>query len=226
MTNTAILAQSSLFQGISPEDIPSLLHCLNARRASYPKGAFLLQSGQAVRSVGLLVKGTALVIQEDFWGNRNILAKLAPGQLFAESFACAKDPVSGVDVWAEAPSEVLFLDVRRILETCPSSCTFHSRMIRNLLSELAEKNLRFHEKLTHMSQRTIREKLLSYLSYEAQKSGSNAFDIPLNRQQLADYLSVDRSAMSSELSKLKQEGVLSFWKNHFVLYNRTEAPKG
>ena len=158
-----------------------------------------------------------LIIQEDFWGNRNILAAVGAGHCFAETFACSPGAVLNVSVIAETNVQVLFLNVKRILTTCPSTSSHHSRMIRNLLSELAEKNLRLNEKITHLGQRSRRAKILSYLSAEAQRHGSAEFDIAFSRQQLADYLSVDRSGLSMELSRMQEEGLLEYRKNHFVL---------
>jgi len=127
-----------------------------------------------------------------------------------------------VDVFAETAAIVLFLDVQRLITLCNSACDFHNRVMRNLLFDMAGKNLRFNEKLTHMAQRTTREKLLSYLSAESLRQKSSVFDIAYTRQQLADYLAVDRSAMSNELGKLRDEGILSFRKNHFQLYRPDE----
>ncbi|MCQ4771185.1 Crp/Fnr family transcriptional regulator [Intestinimonas massiliensis] len=208
---------SPLFAGMEEEEIRAILGCLDARVERYPKGAYLLRVGDTVESVGLLLAGGALVTQESFWGSRNIMARIGPGQLFAEAFACSPGAVLNIAVAAEAPCTVLFLNVRRILTMCPTTCAHHSRMIRNLLSDLAGKNLRFTEKLTHMGQRTTREKLLSYLSAEAQRCGDAEFDIPYSRQQLADYLSVERSGLSAELCRMRDEGILAFHKNHFKL---------
>ena len=158
-----------------------------------------------------------LVIQEDIWGNRNLLSRAGPGQTFAAAYACAPGSVLNVSIIAETPVTVLLLNIKRVLNMCPSACAHHSRIIRNLLGELAEKNLRFGEKLTHMGQRTTRGKLLSYLSAEAQRLGRYEFDIPFSRQQLADYLAVERSGLSLELGKMRREGLLDFQKNHFVL---------
>lgn len=213
----SILKDSSLFQGIGESEFLPLLGCLGGNDKKYPKGSFLLYAGDLVESLGLLLSGSALIVQEDFWGNRNLLATIEPGAVFAETFACSPSIPSSVSVVAEAPCVVLWLNVTRILTTCPSSCGHHNRMIRNLLAELAEKNLRFNEKLTHMGQRTTREKLLSYLSTEAKRHGSAEFVIPFSRQQLADYLCVERSAMSAALCKLRDEGILTFHKDHFVL---------
>lgn len=144
-------------------------------------------------------------------------SKAGPGQTFAAVYACALGSRLNVSVIAETPVTVMFLNVKRILNVCPSACSHHSRVIRNLLSELAEKNLRFNEKLTHMGQRTTRAKIMSYLSAEAQRLGKYEFDIPFSRQQLADYLGVERSGLSLELGKMKKDGLLDYHKNHFVL---------
>ena len=154
-----------------------------------------------MEEVGLVLAGSVLIVQEDIWGNRNILSKTGPGQTFAEVFACAPGAVLNVSVEAESAVTVMFLHIRRVLSVCPSACSHHSRIIRNLLDELAEKNLRLNEKLTHMAQRTTRAKLMSYFSAEAQRRGGYEFDIPFSRQQLADYLGVERSGLSLELGK-------------------------
>ena len=165
----------------------------------------------------MVLSGSVHIVKEDFWGNRNIVTEIGPGQIFAESYACTPGAALGVSVVAAEAAAVMFMNVRRVLTTCSSACEFHSRLLRNLLSVLAEKNLRFNDKLTHMAQRTTRQKLLSYLSAESMRLGSPEFDITFNRQQLADYLSVDRSAMSGELSKMRDEGLLDFYKSHFRL---------
>lgn len=212
-----ILENSPLFIGIRQEELGEMLHCLQARTAQYAKGAYILHAGTPVDSLGVLLSGKALVIQEDFWGSRNLMASLSPGQCFAETFACTPQVPLNVSVVAEIPSEILFLNVQRILAVCPESCTHHTRMVRNLLTEMARKNIAFSQKLTHLGQRSTRAKLLSYLSAESQRQGSVSFDIPFNRQQLADYLFVERSGLSQELCKMRDEGLIAFHKNHFSL---------
>ena len=213
----SVLLSSPLFAGISEEELAAMLTCLDPRKKDFPQGAFVLRAGDAADAVGLVLSGSVLVIQEDIWGNRNILSKAGPGQTFAAAFACAPGSRLNVSVVAEAPVTAMFLNVKRILTVCPSACTHHSRIIRNLLGELAGKNLRFSEKLTHMGQRTTRAKLMSYFSAEAQRLGKYEFDIPFSRQQLADYLGVERSGLSLELGKMRGEGLLDFHKSHFVL---------
>ena len=212
-----VIRSAQLFSGVSEDELTAMLSCLKAEKKDFPKEAFVLRSGDTADSIGLALAGTVLVIQEDIWGNRNILSKAGPGQTFAAAYACAPGSVLNVSVIAETPVTALFLNVKRILNVCPSACAHHSRIIRNLLSELAEKNLRFNEKLTHMGQRTTRSKIMSYLSSEAQQLGKYEFDIPFSRQQLADYLAVERSGLSLELGKMRSEGLLDFYKSHFVL---------
>ena len=213
----SVMQNTQLFSGISAEELESALACLMPKMERYPKGAFLLRSGDPVDSVGLVLSGSVLIVQEDVWGNRNILSKAEPGQTFAAAFACAPGTVLNVSVLAETTAAVMFLNVQRILTMCPSACARHSRIIRNLLGELAQKNLQFNAKLTHMGQRTTRAKLMSYLSAEAQRQHAYEFDIPFSRQQLADFLAVERSGLSLELGKLRDEGLLEFHRNHFVL---------
>ena len=212
-----VLRSSPLFSGISAEEASAMLSCLQAENKDFPKEAFLLHAGDTAESIGLILSGSILVIQEDIWGNRNILSKAGPGQTFAAAYACAPGSVLNVSVVAETAVTVLYLNIKRVLHVCSSACAHHSHIIRNLLGELAEKNLRFSEKLTHMGQRTTRAKLMSYFSAEAQRLGKYEFDIPFSRQQLADYLAVERSGLSLELGKMRDEGLLDFHKNHFVL---------
>ena len=194
-----------------------MLSCLGARTEAFPKEAFLLRIGDTAESIGVVLSGSVLIMQEDLWGNRNILSQVGPGQVYAAAFACAPGAVLNVSVMTETPATVMLLNVRRILTVCSSACEHHHRIIRNLLAELAEKNLLQNEKLTHMGQRTTRNKLMSYLSAEAQRLGRYEFDIPFSRQQLADYLAVERSGLSLELGKMQRDGLLTFRKNHFVL---------
>ena len=212
-----IIRSSTLFSGISAEELTAMLSCLDTKTESFLKDAFLLRAGDTAESIGLVLSGNVLIVQEDIWGNRNILSKAGPGQTFAAAYACAPGSVLNVSALAETPVTAMFLNVKRVLNVCPSACAPHSRIIRNLLGELAEKNLHFGEKLTHMGQRTTRAKLMSYFSAEAQRLGTYEFDITFSRQQLADYLAVERSGLSQELGKMRDEGLLSFRKSHFVL---------
>jgi CRP-like cAMP-binding protein len=212
-----ILKRSKLFSGIDDKEIKAMLSCLSAERKKYKKGEHILRYGDPVSWIGLVITGSVDVIKEDYWGNRNIVAAILPGQSFAESYACAGDIPLGVSVLTAQDSEILWMNIQKILTACSSACAFHARLIRNLVSLLASKNLMMNEKLTYLAQRSTREKLLSYLSAESMRQHVSSFSIPFDRQQLADYLSVDRSAMSNELSKMRKEGILQYDKNHFLL---------
>ena len=213
----SVIRSSQLFSGVTETELTAVLACLDAKKTSFPKEAYLMHTGDTAEAIGFVLSGNVLTVQEDIWGNRHILSNAGPGQTFAAAFACAPGAVLNVSVVAQTPVTVMFLNVRRILSVCTSACSHHSRIIRNLLGELAGKNLMLGERVSHMGQRTTRAKIMSYLSAQAQKSGAYEFDIPFSRQQLADYLAVERSGLSVELCKMRDEGLLEFHKSHFVL---------
>lgn len=212
-----LIRKSKLFYGINEEETKSMLKCLSAEEKSYKKGEYVFRVFDNIPAVALLLYGTIHIQKEDFWGNLSLLAEIVPGQLFGETYACIQNEPISVNAVAIRDSLVLMLDIKRVLTFCSSSCAFHTRLIQNLISVIAMKNVVLTSKIEHMSQRTTRDKLLSYLSEQSVLNQSSSFDISLNRQQLSDYLSVDRSAMSNELCKLRDEGLLFFSKNHFEL---------
>lgn len=212
-----ILKNSPFFTGMSDAEILSILKCVNASLASKKNGEYLLRAGDSTSFTGLVLTGSVLVIQEDLWGRRNVLAKLQAGEFFAEPYAATPGSVLGSSVVAAGTCTYLLLDISRMLTVCPTVCEHHSLLIRNLVSILAKKVLLFNDKITHMSKRTTREKLLSYLSSESVRQGKLSFTIPYDRQQLADFLCVERAAMSVELSKLQKEGLLKTNRSHFEL---------
>lgn len=211
------LAEVPLFDGIQPEDLTGLLSCLNARQSAYKKQDVILLEGQQVSSVGIVLSGKVQIMKEDFAGNRNIMAEIEVGNLFVEAYSCAQMNRLPITVISVTESKILWVDYNRIISTCTSACKFHARLIENMLRILASKNILLNQKIEHISKRTTQEKILAYLSDQAIKHGTNEFDISFNRQELADYLCVDRSAMSKELCKLQNEGVLTFHLNHFCL---------
>lgn len=215
--NLALLKRTKLFYGITENEMGAMLECLPAAKHSYQKGDYVFRRGERIASVAVLLEGRVHIQKVDYWGNQSILSEVSEGELFGEVYACLGGEEILNNAVAVKPSVVLFLDINRILTMCPSGCRFHERLVRNLLAVLASKNRMLTQKLEHMSQRTTREKLLSYLSEQSLKKGSSSFDIPFSRQQLADFLSVDRSAMSNELCKMRDEGILQFDKNHFDL---------
>ena len=191
-----LLKRSKLFYGITEEEIASMLECLSATSQCYQKGEYVFRREERISAVAMLLEGGVHIQKEDYWGNLSILNKISEGEIFGEVYAALGGEEILNNAVAVKPSVVLFLDMNRILTMCPSSCRFHGQLIRNLLSVIASKNKMLTQKLEHMSRRTTREKLLSYLSEQSLRAGCASFDIPFNRQQLADFLSVDRSAMS------------------------------
>lgn len=212
-----ILMSLELFSEISEKDLSSMMNCLKWHIRSYKKGAYVYRQGDRVVQLGILVQGQLQIRREDYWGNSSLLNVVQPGEMFGESYIT---PGSGAilnDVFAGEDSSVLFLDAEKLLGTCPNACKFHSAVIKKLLCVLADKNRKLVQKLGHMSQRSTRKKLVSYLSEQAAANGSPTFCIPFNRQQLADFLAVDRSAMSNELCKMRDEGMIKFNRNNFTL---------
>jgi len=212
-----ILKRTQMFSGVDEGEIESMLTCLGARLGKFSKGEFVVQQGERIEDIMVLVEGKLHIQNDDYWGNRSILGQLAPGDMFAEAYVAPESGTLLNDVVALENSTVIFFNVRRVLTTCSTACKFHAAIIRNMFFAISEKNRKLVQKLGHMTKRTTREKLISYLSEEAKKQNSTRFSIPFNRQQLADYLSVDRSAMSNELCKMRSAGMIEFEKNHFKL---------
>jgi len=211
---------SPLFQGISDDEFSEMASCLGARTENYASDENIYLSGDCVREAGIVLDGSVLVVSDDVWGNRNIIAEIGKGEMFAEAFVCGGVSELPVSVIAETDCEIMFIDFNRVMTQCKNACVFHSRLIQNIVGILARKNIMLQSKLEHVTKRTTREKLLSYLSEQSRKQGSRVFEIPFDRQGLADYLSVDRSALSAEMSRLKAAGVISYRKNRFELrYN-------
>lgn len=212
-----ILEKCPLFEGIAMENLQAMMGCIGGHTRKVEKGQFVLREGEPAKYVGMVLSGAVQLVREDYYGNRSIVAHIGPAQLFAETYACAGVSALPVSIVADADSTVLLMDCRRITTSCSSACAFHSRIIFNLLREVATKNLVYDQKIQITSQRTTREKLMAYLLSQAKLQGSNSFSIPYDRQSLADYLEVDRSGLSSEISKLRKEGILQSEKNRFTL---------
>ena len=211
------IEQCPLFAGINDFDLKALLHCLVATQHSYKKGEYVFSAGDTVQSVGIVLSGGVHILQEDYWGNRTILANISPGGLFGEAFSCAEIDSLPMSVITVETTEVLLIDYKRIITTCSSSCVFHLALIKNMMKLLAQKNIMLTQKMEIVTHRTTRERLLAYLSAQAIKAGKNRFIIPFNRQQLADYLSVERSAMSAELSHMQVDGLIRTNRSEFEL---------
>lgn len=215
-----VLKQTQLFAGVDENEISAMLGCLQANLCTYKKGEYVFRQGEHLDHITVLVEGNLHIQKDDYWGNRSIINIIGIGEMFGEAYAAPNSGPITNDVIAIENSVVIFLDVHKILSVCSSACKFHSMVVQNLFFTMSEKNRKLVQKLGHMSKRSTREKLISYLSEEAGRQGSETFSIPFNRQQLADFLSVDRSAMSNELCKMRNEGLLVFQKNRFKLLGK------
>ncbi len=212
-----ILRKCALFDRINDSDLLALLSCLNARVEPFDKKYTIFSEGSPAKYVGIVLSGSVQVIKNDFYGNRSIVSSAEPSDLIGEAFACAEISNLPVSIIANEPSDIMLIECCRILHSCSNSCHFHQQMIFNLMKNLAQKNIMFHQKIEITSKRSTREKLMAYLMLQAEKAKSNRFRIPFDRQELADYLEVDRSGLSAEISKLRKEGIIECEKNHFQL---------
>lgn len=212
-----ILKQTPLFTDISDDDLSAMLTCLSPTVTTPHKGEFVLIAGEKVNFVGIVLSGQLQIIREDLEGTRTIVSGLQAGDLFAETFACAGVEKSPVTVEALTPCTILKLQFQKIIYSCSSACVFHSKLIENMLFTIAQKNLFLNNHLQVLSARTTRDKLLTYLKQQAWQSTSRFITIPFSRDQLADFLCVNRSALSREISNLSKEGVLNYHKNTFKL---------
>lgn len=212
-----ILRQCALFREIADGEVEEMLGCLGARVVIYGKKDTVIGEGEPVRYIGIVLSGRLQVVQVDYFGNRSIVGNLEPSDLFGESFACAGVTEMPVNVICAEDSEVMLIDHHRIMYPCSNACGFHRKLIDNLLKVVAMKNLAFHQKIEIISKRTTREKLMAYLLLQAKIRNKSSFEIPYDRQELADFLGVDRSGLSAEIGKLRKEGILESERNQFKL---------
>jgi CRP-like cAMP-binding protein len=215
-----LLTKHPLFNEISEQDIYYLLECLSAKKKSFNKDEVIFEAGDSPEAVGIVMSGSVYVVQEDYWGGRNILSVIGKGGIFSEAFSCADAKALPVSVLSREDSDILLIDCKKILTTCSSACVFHTSLIKNLMKVLANKNIFLTRKMEHITKKTTREKVLSFLSERAVTEGKNTFQIEFNRQELADYLAVDRSALSYTLSRMKAEGLIDYHKNTFRLKDK------
>ncbi len=212
-----LLSKSEIFRGIKEDEILTMLNCLSGKIRKYKKGEYIFTVGDRVSSVALILEGSVHIQKEDYWGNLSILNKMSEGDTFGEAYSVLSSNKAENNAVAVADSLILYLDLKKILTVCSSLCSFHNQLIMNTYTVLSAKNVSLTQKIGYLSQRTTREKLFSYLSDQSIKAKSTSFTIPFNRQQLADFLAVDRSAMCSELSKMQKDGIISYNKNNFIL---------
>lgn len=215
--NYEILKKCNLFDDISDDELESVLSCLGAKVEIFKKGRSIFAEGEPAKYIGIVLDGSAQIVRNDYYGNRSIVAAIEPPHIFGESFACAEVKSLPIDVIAVKDSVVMLIESKRITSPCCKACSFHSKLISNLLRAVAQKNLAFNRRIEITSKRTTRDKLMTYLLIQEKMNSSSSFDIPFDRQALADYLEVDRSGLSAEISKLRHEGIIKCRKNRFTL---------
>lgn len=208
--------QTQLFLNIEENEWEDMKSCGCMRKEQFSKNETVFHMGNIIQEIGIVLSGSVNIENVDLWGNKSILSNIAPGQLFAESYALCKEPIMVSAVTAEA-SEILFLKLSVFTESKYSTTSWHSKMVQNMLQISLRKNLNLANRIFCTTPKTIRRRLLLYLSAESAKTGSATFRIPFNRQELADYLNLERSALSKELGKMRDDGILTFHKNQFTL---------
>ena len=206
-----------MFRGIRESDLIVMLRCLNGYVKNYKKGEYIHTENDNIRNVGIILNGAVDMIKEDLWGNKTILVRITQHQMFGETFTCGMDSSSAVHFYTVKDSEILFLPFGRVMHSCSKACAFHHRLIENMVSAIADKNRELMEKIEIVSKKTLREKILCYLSLQAQRQNSRYIEIPFGRIAWAEYLCADRSALTRELVKLKKEGLIDFHRNMFQL---------
>lgn len=220
--DTAFLSKTALFKNVPPQEILCRMNCLGGVERSYKKGTYIHYAGDIVHTVSMVLTGRVIIETDDVWGNRTLLGQAEPGSLFAEAYACVENEPLLINVLAEEDTTVLMMDLSKVMRTCSHSCPQHTQIIENLLHILARKNLALSRRILHTSSKSIRGRVIAYLFFLAAKQKKDRITVPFNRQQMADYLSVDRSALSSELSKMKKEGILDYHKEEFHLLKDAE----
>jgi CRP-like cAMP-binding protein len=221
--NYTFLSGTDIFHGLKEEEIETILPCLHAKEKSFPRGASIFRVGDTVSEIGLIESGSVNILVNFYWGDRHIFRHAGLGDIFAEDYASIPDKELLCDVMAAEDTQILFLSLHELLSSCQKRCSFHRQIIHNLVRISASRSLSLSTRMMHTAPKTIRERLLSYLSEQAMEHGSLHFTIPFSRQQLADYLAVDRSALSNELSKMQRDGLLTFRKNEFTLKTKPSS---
>ena len=206
---------SPLFDGINPEDRMAMLSCTGYHIRSFQKGDIVAFEEEDIKYIGIMISGVVDMIKEDIWGNKTMLVRIRENEVFGETFACGTDNLSIVTFQVSEEARILFMPFGRMMCSCTNSCQFHQRLIENMVRVIADKNRDLMRKVEIVSKRSIREKLLTYLSIQAQMQQSRYFEIPLGRVELAEYLCVDRSALTRELVKMKAEGLIDYDRNCF-----------
>ena len=214
--------QALVFRNIQEEEWKEMQKLTCMRTASFEKHTVIFAAGDQARELGIVLRGSVNVESMDLWGNRSILSNIAPGHIFAESYALCHEPMM-VDAVAAEPCEILFVNCNLLMDSRNAGRSWYPKMLANLLEAAARKNMVLSGRMFCTSAKTVRGRLLTYLSAQSMKCGSTTFQVPFDRQQMADYLNLDRSALSKELGKMRDEGMLEFHKNTFRLNVREEG---
>jgi len=209
--------RSPLFLGIRPEDMEGMLGCIGYYVREYKRGEIIAFEAETINHVGVVLKGSVDMIKEDVWGNRTMLLRSYVEDVFGETFACGEDSLSVVTFVAAEDTKVMFLSFCRVMHTCTHACVFHQTLIENMVRVIARKNRELMRKIEVVSKKTLREKILAYLSIQSQTQGTSRFTIPLGRGEWAEYLCADRSALTRELVKMKDEGLIDYQRNSFEI---------
>lgn len=209
--------RSALFDGIQLQDMETMLGCIGYHVRSYKKGEIIAFEAETINHVGVVMEGAVDMLKEDVWGNRTMLIRSYPADIFGETFACGEDSLSVVTFAAAEDCKVLFLSFCRVMHTCTHACQFHQTLVENMVRMIARKNRELMRKIEVVSKKTLREKILSYLSIQAQSQGKTTFEIPLGRVEWAEYLCADRSALTRELARMKDEGLIDYQRNVFEI---------
>ncbi|MFR8990534.1 MAG: Crp/Fnr family transcriptional regulator [Fusobacterium sp.] len=217
MENIDFLMKLPIFYNLKKDEIINILKFFNYSKEDFEKNNFIFEIGKPISKIGIILSGEINIIKEDFWGNRNILNKFKSGEIFGEVFALAKVSPNNILVETSQNSKILFLDLTNFSIDNENNSNEILKFLSNIFKISLKKNILFTEKLEHITKKTIREKIISYLSTEALKNRSNSFFIKFDRQELADYLFVERSALSRELSSMKKDGLIEYNKNYFTL---------
>lgn len=210
-----VIHSVGLFNGVDAAELNTLLTCLGAVIEPVNKGGIILLAGDKPQQVGIVLSGLLHITREEEDGTRSLLAAITPGGIFAEALCCAGVLESPVTVAADTDSVVMLLKFTRILHTCPNACPFHGKLIENMLGLIARKNLQLQSRMEMVGLKSVRAKIMRYLKSFTPTPGQ-VFTLPFNREELADFLCIDRSALSHELMRMKKEGLIDYHKNKFV----------
>jgi len=220
-----LLENVELFKGIKSRELHAMLTCVGASMKKFPHDAVVLNAGDEASHIGIVLSGEIHILKDDAFGHRNIIGGLMPGDIFGEAFVCAGIKESPVSITAVTEAEVLFLDYERAFTTCSNTCSFHVMLIQNMMKLLAQKNLFLNQKIDYLSIKNLRARIAAYLLSESERQKSDMVSIPFNRNDMADFLGANRSALSRELSRMRDDGLIEYWKNSFKIIDKERLKK-